>query len=184
MIFRDLLWSDFDSLLETYYHLYEERAAGEPIGIHLFAQPPSKAEEVEWFANLYRKNLAREWICAVAEEGGRAVGSCVIQPEGGRRDSEIGHVGVLGILVDHRYRGRGAGTSLLLRSLEQARGQFEIVRLGVFANNESAKRLYRRMGFTTYGQLPRAIRRGTAHLDEEFMFVNMEGWVPPPSPNR
>lgn len=185
MIVRELRWDDFDPLTEIYYHLYDERGAGEPIGISLFAERPSAADEVEWFANLYRKSLQREWFTSVAEEGGRAVGSCTIQPQSVRADSELGHVGVLGILVDHRFRGRGAGRAMMLHVLERARGRFEIVRLNVFADNVRAKALYRRLGFEPYGRLPRAIRRGPTYIDEEFMFLDLGTWVAPQAaPNR
>jgi len=185
MLVRDLRWNDFDPLTEMYYHLYEERGAGEPIGISLFAERPSLADEVEWFANLFRKSLERQWFTAVAEDGGRAIGSCTIQPQAPRPDSELGHVGVLGILVDHRFRGRGAGRAMMDSALHQARGRFEIVRLSVFADNLRAKELYRRVGFEPYGRLPRAIRRGDRYIDEEFMFLDLGKWSPPPSaPNR
>jgi RimJ/RimL family protein N-acetyltransferase len=184
MIVRDLAWKDFEPLTEVYYHLYDERAAGEPIGIHLFAEKPSLADEVEWFANLFRKSLAREWFTSIAEEEGRAVGNCTIQPASVRADSELAHVGVLGILVDHRLRGKGAGTMLLHRTLTMAKGRFPVVRLSVFADNLRAQALYRRIGFVPYGRLPRAIRRGDGYIDEVFMYLDLDRWVAPPTPNR
>jgi RimJ/RimL family protein N-acetyltransferase len=185
VIVRELRWNDFDPLTEMYFHLYEERAAGESIGISLFAERPSMADEVEWFANLYRKSLEHQWFTAVAEEGGRAIGNCTIQPQAARPDSELGHVGVLGVLVDHRHRGKGAGRAMMVRALEAARNRFEIVRLSLFADNLRAKELYRRLGFVPYGLLPRAIHRGSAYIDEEFMFLDLRSWsAPPTGPNR
>jgi len=184
MLIRDLQWSDFDGILESYYHLYDERAAGEPIGISLFADRPTLGDEVTWFANLFRRSIQHELITVVAEEDGRPVGSCTIQPISASRDGELGHIGELGILVDHRYRGRGAGTALMIQALERARGQFEIVRLGVFADNTRAIELYRRLGFIPYGRLPRGIRRGDHYIDEEFMFLATASWTPPGTPNR
>ncbi|MCI4373418.1 MAG: GNAT family N-acetyltransferase [Thermoplasmata archaeon] len=185
MIVRELRWNDFEPLTEMYFHLYEERAAGESIGISLFAERPSTVDEVEWFANLYRKCLERQWFTSIAEEDGRAIGNCTIQPQTVRADSELGHIGVLGILVDHRFRGKGAGRALMIHALEQARGRFEIIRLSVFADNLRAKELYRRLGFETYGRLPRAIHRGDRYIDEEFMFLDLGKWAAPPgAPNR
>jgi ribosomal protein S18 acetylase RimI-like enzyme len=184
MLVRDLRWSDFDGILESYYHLYDERAAGEPVGISLFAERPTLGDEVTWFANLFRRSILGEVITVVAEADGRPVGSCTIQPISATKDGELGHVGELGILVDHRYRGRGAGSALLIHALERARGPFEIVRLAVFANNTRAIELYRRMGFVLYGRLPRGVRRGDQYIDEEFMFLPMASWSPPGTPNR
>jgi RimJ/RimL family protein N-acetyltransferase len=184
MIARELRWTDFDALVEMYFHLYDERDRGEPIGIHLFHQRPSAVDEIDWFAGLYRRTLAGDCITSVAEEEGRPVGSCTIAPDGGRLDSELGHVGVLGVLVDHRYRGRGAGRAMMIRSLEAARTRFETVRLSVFADNERAKSLYRHLGFVLYGTLPRGVRRGERYFDQEFMFLDLRGWSAPPAPNR
>jgi len=185
MMVRELRWGDFDALTEMYYHLYDERAAGESIGITLFAERPSLADEVEWFANLYRKCLEGDWFTSVGEADGRAIGNCTVQPQAARADGEQGHIGVLGILVDHRHRGQGAGRAMMVRCLQQAKRRFEIVRLSVFADNTRAKGLYRRMGFQPYGLLPRAIRRGERYIDEEFMYLDLTKWVPPTEgPNR
>jgi len=72
----------------------------------------------------------------------------------------------------------------MIQALERARGQFEIVRLGVFADNTRAIELYRRLGFIPYGRLPRGIRRGDHYIDEEFMFLATASWTPPGTPNR
>src|SRR5580658_6921741 len=185
MMVRELRWNDFDAVTEMYLHLYDKRAAGESIGISLFAEPPSLPDEAEWFANLYRKTLERQWFTAVAEEDGRAIGNCTIQPQAARADSELGHVGVLGVLVDHRRRGRGAGRAMMIRALEESRSRFEIVRLSVFADNLRAKALYRRLGFVPYVTLPRAIRRGANYIDEEFMYLDLTAWTAPATlPNR
>jgi RimJ/RimL family protein N-acetyltransferase len=181
---RDLRWSDFDALVEIYYHLYDERAAGEPIGIHLLAERPPLADEVSWFSGHYRKAIQHEIVARVAEEDGRAVGSCTIGRVGLGADSELGHVGELGILVDHRHRGQGAGTALLKDALAQARGMFEIVRLTVFADNARAIRLYESLGFQKYGTLPRAIRRGDRYIDEVFMYLDFGADPARGNPNR
>ena len=64
---RPVGWNDFDDLRETYFHLYEERAAGEPIGIPLFDELPALSNEVDWFQGHFRKALEGEEIFLVAE---------------------------------------------------------------------------------------------------------------------
>jgi RimJ/RimL family protein N-acetyltransferase len=171
---RSLVWTDFDALVGIYYEVYEERTAGEPIGIILFRDRPSRADEVTWFSGLYRRVLAGEVVVVVAEADGRAVGSCTIGPVGPLRQSETGHIGELGILVDRRMRGKGVGEALLRAALEEARGVFEQVRLAVFADNERAKRLYLRFGFVPCGRIPRAIKRGSQYVDEELMILDLK----------
>jgi len=170
---RPLRWEDFEALRAVYYELYEERANGEAIGIHLFQDRPSEVDEVSWFTGLFQRVLSGEVVVVIADLGGRAVGSCTVGPAGPLRRSEMGHVGVLGILVDRRYRGQGIGTSMLERCLAECRDKFEVVRLSVFADNEGARRLYERFGFTVCGRIPRAIKRGGRYIDEELMVLDL-----------
>jgi len=171
VVVRPLEWRDFDDLTDVYYLLYEERARGEPIGITLFGERPTRADEVTWFTGLYRDVLAGNTIAMVAERGGHAIGSCIVGRQGARPDAENGHVGVLGLLVHRDHRGIGAGTALLRATLARCHGVFEIVRLTVFATNTGAKRLYAAFGFRDAGRIPRAIRRNGAYFDEDLMVL-------------
>lgn len=178
---RPLRWADFEPLVAIYYELYEERAEGEPIGIHLFQDRPSQGDEVTWFTGLFRNVLAEEVVVVVADLEGRPVGQCTVGPVGGIRRSETGHVGELGILVDRRSRGHGVGTALVERALEECRGRFEQVRLSVFEDNERAKRIYRRAGFRPCGRIPQAIKRGNRYIDEELMILDLRDRSLPPA---
>jgi ribosomal protein S18 acetylase RimI-like enzyme len=177
MLVRTVRWSDFDDLREMYYALYDERDRGEFVGITLFGERPSLADEVAWFSGAYRSALEGDRVFSVAEEGGRVVGNCVVQRHAPNVRSEGGHVGVLGILVHRDHRGKGVGTALLTHALAACRGRFEVVRLSVFVKNARAKQLYERFGFVTVGRVPRAVRRGSEYFDEEEMAL-----VLPPGP--
>jgi len=183
MIVRSVRWSDFDHTREIYYGLYDERDRGEPIGITLFENRPSLADEVDWFARQYHRVLAGDAVMSVAEVDGRVVGNCVIGRSGPNASSEMGHVGVLGILVDPAFRGKGVGSALLRHALDACRGKFEVVRLSVFSVNEKAQKLYRRFGFEVCGHVPRAVRRGTTYFDEEEMVLLLDR-PPEPGANR
>jgi len=172
LVIRPVRWGDFDDLRESYFHLYDERAAGEPIGITLFADRPTLADEVAWFEGHFRRALAGEEIFLVAELDGHAVGSCTIGGLGPGLGSEVSHVGELGILVHYDHRGKGVGTALLERSLHEARSKYEVLFLSVFSINEGAQRLYRRFGFSVCGHLPRHVKRGDRYFDEERMVLD------------
>lgn len=169
---RPARWGDFDDLRETYFRLYDERAAGEPIGITLFADRPTLSDEVSWFEGHFRRALAGDEIFLVAELDGHAVGSCTIGRAGRGPASEESHVGELGILVDQNHRGKGVGTALLERCLHDARSKFEVVYLTVFSSNALAQRLYHRFGFSVCGHLPRVVKRGERYFDEERMVLD------------
>jgi len=168
---RPLRWSDFDDLRENYFHLYEERARGISIGISLFREKPTVAQEVDWFAQQFRQVTDGLAVGSVAEVDGRAVGSCFVAPR--QPGSELDHVGELGILVHESHRGQGVGTALLTDALSQCRGRFDSVYLAVFATNEGAKRLYARFGFVLCGRLPRTIKRGAEFIDLEWMALRL-----------
>lgn len=169
LVVRPLEWTDFDDLASTYFACYDERDAGEPIGLHLFDERPSRADEVDWFSSLYARVSRGETVAAIAERSGHAIGSCFVGRKGPGPRSEVSHVGELGILVRRGERGTGVGTALINYALEKCRGVFEVVELSVFSTNEGAKRLYRRLGFEPCGRIPRAIRRGSSYIDSELM---------------
>ncbi len=128
------------------------------------------AEEVDWFAGLYRQVLLGNAVAVVAERRGRPVGSCTVL-RAGPAGSEGGHVGILGILVHEGHRGAGVGSALLRSALRRSRTMFETVRLGVFGTNTGARRLYERFGFRPAGTIPRAFRRRGRYIDEELMVL-------------
>ena len=169
VLLREVRWNDFDDLREIYYRLYDERARGEPIGITLHGERPSLADEVDWFARMYRDVLNGEQILSVAEVDGRVIGSCSVRRHGSSASFEGGHVAVLGIVVAEAHRGRGIGEALMRHAIERCRGKFEVIRLTVFSVNERARRLYRRVGFVETGHQPRGVRRGDQYYDEEEM---------------
>jgi ribosomal protein S18 acetylase RimI-like enzyme len=170
---RELRWSDFDPLREMYYLLYEERETFPDIGIHLFEERPSYEDEVGWFSGFYSRVLRGDTIARVAEVDGVVVGNCVVLREGPTRTSEIGHVGVLGILVHRDFRGRGVGEALMSATIAACRGTFEIVRLSVNVTNPRAQALYERHGFRLIGRVPAAVRRRGRYLDTNEMVLDL-----------
>jgi len=169
---RPVEWGDFDDIRDMYYQLYDERAAGELVGITLFDRRPSIPDEVTWFSAHYRHAMEGDEIYVVAEWAGHVVGSCTITRDGPGPGSEESHVGRLGILVDRNHRGKGVGTALLESALGAARSKFDVVYLTVFSVNERALHLYRRFGFAVCGHLPAVVKRGDRYYDEEQMVLD------------
>ena len=169
---------DEEDLRETYFQLYDERDAGELVGITLFSDRPSLEDERAWFAHQQARVQGGELIYLVAEVDGHAVGNCAVGRHGPTATSEEAHVGELGILVRRSMRGQGVGTALLAAALDEAQTRFEVVYLSVFATNVRAQRLYERFGFKVCGHLPRAVKRGDRYFDE----VRMVRLFDPPSP--
>lgn len=83
------------------------------------------------------------------------------------------HVGVFGIIITPEWRRKGIGTFLLKLTLKEAEEQIKdmrIVTLGVFSNNQVAKKLYEKMGFVEYGNLKEGLQHRGAFVDHIYMF--------------
>ena len=98
-------------------------------------------------------------IVLLAETAGAIIGNVSFENGPYRR---IAHRGSLGIAVVGEWRGRGVGTALLQTLLEWAEASplIEKVGLEVFATNETAIRLYKRLGFVEEGRRFKDIKRG------------------------
>ena len=80
---------------------------------------------------------------------------------------------VFGMFVAPEHRRRGVGTALLAYAIAEARAQqgLEQLVLTVTASNASARRLYARHGFRSFGVEPRAIRVDGRYFDKDHMIL-------------
>jgi ribosomal protein S18 acetylase RimI-like enzyme len=170
---RELRWSDFDPIRESFYLLFDERETFPEIGITLPATRPTLADEATWFANLFRRVETGDAICVVAEHDGVVAGHVTIGRASPVAHHESAHVGELGILVHRDHRSAGVGDALLREAVRQARGTFEVVRLSVFSVNTRARRLYERHGFLYIGSRAAAVKRGDRYFDEDLMVLDL-----------
>jgi RimJ/RimL family protein N-acetyltransferase len=77
--------------------------------------------------------------------------------------------------VDAAHRGTGLAQQLVEAVIAAAREAGAIVlQLTVAAGNAPAQRLYRRMGFTTYGIERRSLKVGDRFHDEELMALDLD----------
>ena len=89
------------------------------------------------------------------------------------KDKIESHIGLLGISLSKDARGEGIGTVLMQKLLEEAKLNLrglKIVILSVFANNPIAKKLYEKMGFKEYGNLPNGIVHKGEFVDHIYMY--------------
>ena len=86
------------------------------------------------------------------------------------------HVGILGITVAKDSRGDGLGRllmELIVREAEKEISDLKIVTLEVYATNEVAQNLYKKMGFVEYGKLPNGVMRSGTFEDRLMMYKNI-----------
>ncbi len=83
------------------------------------------------------------------------------------------HIGVFGISLAKEFRGEGIGTLLMEKLIEEAKQHLEnlkIITLECFGNNEIARKLYEKMGFIKFGNLPKGILYRGTPVDHIYMF--------------
>ncbi|MED0875818.1 GNAT family N-acetyltransferase [Bacillus mobilis] len=81
-----------------------------------------------------------------------------------------GHI--VGMYVDAQNRRNGLARELIAGAIQRARDiKLEQLTLGVVATNEPAKKLYRSMGFKTFGIEKRAIKMNGVYSDNENMVL-------------
>jgi GNAT superfamily N-acetyltransferase len=115
--------------------------------------------------NASPEEAVRSWIGGkeavfVAEQGSEILGTYYLRP------NQLGngsHVANAGYLVAHAARGKGLATALCAHSLEEARrrGYLAMQFNFVVETNETAVRLWQKMGFQILTTIPRAFRHPT-----------------------
>lgn len=102
--------------------------------------------------------FGKQSFTGVAEIEGEVVGLYVVHPNNVGR---CGHIANASYLVKPGQRGRGIGEKLVLHSLDMAGSLgFRIMQFNaVLATNETAIRLYKKLGFTALGTIPKGFRQ-------------------------
>lgn len=86
------------------------------------------------------------------------------------------HKGVLwGVYVREGARGRGLGRALVQAVIEHARAHVVQLHATVVTTNQPALRLYRSLGFSTYGLEPRGLACAGQYFDQELMVLMLDG---------
>lgn len=107
-------------------------------------------------------------LCFVAEDAGRIVGFYKLIPN----HPDLGsHVANASFMVDPGYAGRGAGTALGLHCLREARraGFLAMQFNFVVSTNRPAVALWKKLGFSIVGTLPRAFRHRELGLVDAYV---------------
>jgi len=75
------------------------------------------------------------------------------------------------VYVDSNYRSQNIGEKLIKRVLDYAFNLegIEQVQLSVIANNQTAIKLYEKIGFKTFGVQRRYFKVGETYMDQQFM---------------
>lgn len=86
------------------------------------------------------------------------------------------HLGEVGIMLRKSHRDQGLGTFLMKLLIDEAVNRFsdlEILLLTVFAINDAAIHLYKKLGFQEFGRLPRGIMYKSDYVDRVYMYLDV-----------
>jgi GNAT superfamily N-acetyltransferase len=84
---------------------------------------------------------------------------------------KLEHKAVLwGMFVAPDAAGRGTGQAIVEALIAEAQGFVRSLHLTLVANNDRARLLYERCGFTIYGREPQSVRQGDTYVDELLMW--------------
>lgn len=123
-----------------------------------------------------RKRLgfdAEDAFVVGAFEDGRLHGCAGFYRDKGLKSRHKGRV--WGVYVTPEKRDVGVGKKIMRMLLERgtALDGVEQILLSVTATQAAALRLYRSLGFTSFGREPRALKIGDRFIDEEYMFLRV-----------
>ena len=116
---------------------------------------------------------AKDAFVVGAFENGRLQGCAGFYRDKGLKSRHKGRV--WGVYVTPDKRGSGIGKKIMRMLLERgtALDGVEQILLSVTATQAAALRLYRSLGFTSFGREPRALKIGDRFIDEEYMFLRV-----------
>ena len=89
------------------------------------------------------------------------------------KDRVQNHIGSFGITLASETRGQGLGKllmSLIISEAQKRLTNLKIITLDCFANNDVALNLYKSLGFTEYGRLPKGLNYRDTLVDEVMMY--------------
>jgi RimJ/RimL family protein N-acetyltransferase len=160
VVLRTPKWEDLDELLELINSLVDE---GAEISKNKKA---TREEEINWLANLIARVEKSETSFLVADVGGKVVASSDVNPRTGYES----HVGGIGIVIKQGYRDVGIGTEIMRTQIDLAKKMgLKVLTLTVFASNERAIHVYKKVGFVQTGKIPRKHLKDDIYIDEVIM---------------
>lgn len=122
------------------------------------------APSLTYWENRIKNYTENGWIGFVAELDGEVVGELVIFTE---KNIRLRHVVSFGIAVDIKHSGKGIGKQLILFCQDYAFQWLAAARLEleVFASNNSAIKLYEKLGFEIEGKKRSAALKNGVYQD-------------------
>jgi RimJ/RimL family protein N-acetyltransferase len=121
-------------------------------------------EEGKYVSDCLEKIAKKEMLVLLAFFEDELIGSVSVEVQLRRKQ----HIGMLGIAIKKNFRGDGIGKKLMELAINEAKTKLSVtqITLGCYANNNAGLALYKKLGFSEYGRLPKGVFRQGAYVDE------------------
>ena len=125
----------------------------------------------KFFFETYIETESPDHVMFGAFDAERLIGITGFNRIAWKRASHRGEI--VQVYVEPGYRGQNIGGKLLqhARDYAFARDGIEQVQLSVIASNQTAIKLYEKLGFQSFGVQPKYFKAGDAYMDQQFMQV-------------
>ncbi|MDC9822446.1 GNAT family N-acetyltransferase [Devosia sp. ZB163] len=131
----------------------------------------SLAEEIDKPAAAWVDRLDKGFVFGLFETGA-LVGAAGFYREAILKSAHRGHL--VGVYLRPAARGRGGADLLVGAVIAEARNHVLQLHLAVTQDNDRARRLYERHGFTIYGEDPRGLRVDGLFYDDYLMVLRLD----------
>jgi len=134
----------------------------------------SGLSEAETLAHFTSRQDSRNQVWGAFSTDGDLLGTVGLFCDSGAKMEHRAHI--WGMYVAPEARGKRIGERLIAEAIAFARtiGGVLQIHLAVTSHNASARRLYERMGFTTYGREPRVLIVDGVAYDEDLMVLMLD----------
>ena len=130
----------------------------------------SKKEEKVWLEGTLHNIKSKRGLYIMAERSGKLAGTADIRIGFGR----LSHVAEVGISVFKDFRDLGIGKILMGEMIKQSKKLgIKVLKLGVFPQNKTAIKMYKKFGFKKYAALPKGLKFGGKFFDDILMYKHI-----------
>jgi RimJ/RimL family protein N-acetyltransferase len=138
----------------------------------LLNEKPDLAKEEKVLKDWLEKIAKKEKLKYLIMDGDKCVASADIDVEPYRHK----HIGDFGIAILKDYRGLGLGKILMEELIKESKEVLglKMLELQVYSTNQTAKKLYEKMGFVEYGTLPEAVLYQGEYIDRVHMYRKLD----------
>lgn len=133
----------------------------------------SLKDERAFLNNAIKKIKDGRGMLLLVESGGKIVGVSDVH----MKPRISAHIGVFGISISKKFRGKGVGKKLMELVLDESKKNLKnlrILELDCFANNPIAAEMYKSFGFKEYGRLPEGIAHKGGFVDDILMYYEVK----------